>query len=56
MAWQCMDCGGTGTITAHFPIHPDGLAALAWDKHHEHERKRLCMCPGHYLKFWPIKS
>lgn len=56
MAWQCPECAGTGTITARFPIAPDLLAEQVWEKHHEHERKRHCMCPGHYLRFWPIKT
>ena len=56
MAWQCTECGGTGTITARFPTHPDRLFSQIWDQHEAHERKRHCVCPGHYLKFWPIKS
>lgn len=56
MAWQCLDCGGTGTITARFPIAPDLLAEQVWAKHHEHEKKRHCMCSGHYLQFWPLPN
>lgn len=56
MAWQCMDCGETGAITARFPIHPDGLAEQVWLEHRKAIGRRYCMCPAHYLKFWPIKT
>jgi hypothetical protein len=55
-AWQCPECAGTGTIQVRFPIAPDHLAEMVWEKHHEVERRRHCMCPGHYMKFWPIKT
>lgn len=54
MAWQCLECGGTGTLTVSFPIHPRTLAGLVFEQHHAHETKTHCMCPAHYLQFWPI--
>ncbi len=56
MAWQCTDCGATGTINANFPMHPDTLAERVWEKHRENEHRTHCMCPGHYLQFWPLKG
>lgn len=56
LAWQCMDCGGTGAFNVRFPIHPDGLAEKVWEQHRANEHRRHCMCPGHSLKCWPIKT
>lgn len=56
MAWQCPGCQGTGAFTAQFPLHPNRLFSLVWDQHEAHERKLNCVCPGHYLRFWPIKT
>lgn len=51
--WHCDDCRESGNVAMQFPIHPDDLAGRIHNAHIETQRRRRCMCPGHYLSISP---
>ncbi len=51
--WKCTDCRQKGEVVITFPCHPNTISDVVMGAHRQHEKRRHCMCPAHYLSIQP---